>query len=215
MNTRFLLPAALSCLFLSQSLLSQTVLLKDRYELQGTVAYQYVSETRQFDANLGYAPEYTIQAVAVTPSVGYFISRSLQAFVQPRIGFTRSTSKMLDRFVSPPQEKNIVTTEYMPGIAIGVAYHIVDTSIIIPFVAVSTQISWQKRDIEGWLPGSGARWSAAELALPTITIGAKTFFRQEWAFITQLQISSIQRPSGRVGAEGLQVSVGVGIAAYL
>lgn len=217
MKHRTLISCALAVAIGSTGL-AQSQLQEGRIELQGTVTYLYSSVSEPYSSTRGYKPEYSLQTIAISPSVGYFLSKPLQVFFQPRLGMTRSSSMMPSGFMDPSGERQVVSTEYSSGISIGLAYHLVEAGVVVPFFGVATEVRWTRRTVQMGLagfPDQKTDWSIPEVVVPNITIGVKTFFLQDWSLITQLQISSIQRPNGIAGAEGMRASFGFGIAAYL
>ena len=161
-----------SSFFLVGLLEAQDQKFDNRIELSGTINFSYSSNNYLMTTA-------KTTTISLAPSAGFFLGPSFELLVGPSI-----YASFREYPQSWPGGGSIQakTENYTFGFRTGAAYHILLDGPVVPFVALSGTLSWQRSITNAGITYPN-HWSKPTIIAPSLDVGAKTFLSPDCALL--------------------------------
>jgi len=184
--------------------------LDGRYELGGSLGYSYSSMDM-------FGSEYTIQTFSLHPRIGFFLTPALEICLGPSVSlaFTRIGAGISliggVPFFTPEYE----TESYNLGLTPVVTYHFLVDDAVVPYLALSASLFWQRSISKSPFSVGPTRWTKPTIIAPTVDAGVRIFLSQDWALQIGLIYSKTLQHMRDTQSDGYSLSFGTGFAIFL
>jgi opacity protein-like surface antigen len=185
--------------------LSQDVNNHSRYELMGSISYNYSNTKYQQSFSAGFNEQH---AVTLQPSIGYFLSDNIELLVDLRYIFTyiNDTSWPIEQW------------NHTIGFNVGAAYNIIINPFFTTFIGSKIGLNWS-RNIYLWNDGykDDSHWSNRQLLFPMFTLGGRFTITKECSFLAIVEYSNNSSDNSLQPQikNTEKVSLGLGLSVFL
>ena len=173
-------------LFLFNQSYGQNDDFKNRFEFSGSLSYDYSTDNGPSDSDPYGITNSVSQSLGIFPTIGYFVTNELEVAFEPEYYIQSKTYTGTYLHTS--------TTDYQPGIALGIYYNVTSLKQIIPFFGLRVEESWKVTDGDPTLYGFDLEWAKQgwtkpQVMFPSAATGVKLMVIKDFGAIIQLKYS--------------------------
>jgi len=181
-----------------------------RFEVGGSIRYSYSS-------SVIYGGTGRSHFASLQPSVGLFVTPELLMTLSPSASFTfqKQDGSVIwfdgIAFPSPGFENETYSLGFSPG----AVYHFLIDDKIIPYVGLSSNLSWRRNINRIAISNTPTKWSKPTIAAPILDAGIKVFVSNDWALLVGFIYSRTLQSFGDNNIRANTFAVGSGFSILL
>lgn len=179
--------------------------LNGRFELGGGLSYS------SFSAKT-FGQEGKGQSVAFQPNVGLFLTSAFEVSLGGSVSYSSMEQNGLMIVDGAYYFSYGIKTETF-GLSVnpGIRYHVLVSDVVVPYLALSAQLSWQRLVFDSY----SKPWSKPSVVAPTLDAGIRFFLSSDWALQLGFRYSRTVQFLGDPDVNQNGVSFGTGFAIFL